>query len=214
MFKKGNVAGLVAEFLGTALLVTMALVLFETTAVTYFVATSVAVTLGVIVMFFWGISGAHVNPGVTFGMWTARHIGTLRAAGYIASQLLGGLAAWQLYQYLSDKNIPAHAGSFNTAMWVGEVIGTAILAAGFTAALTRGFDSLQSALTIGASLFVGMMVAAIASAGYINPALALGVRSWDSVYVLGPLVGGVIGVNLYTMLFAPGRTFRVSRKKK
>jgi hypothetical protein len=41
------------------------------------------------------------------------------------------------------------------------------------------------------------------AAGYLNPAVALGSRSFDWVYVLGPLVGGLVGVNLYTYLFAP-----------
>jgi glycerol uptake facilitator-like aquaporin len=59
------------------------------------------------VLAFGGVSGAHVNPAITFGTWTARRIGTLRAISYIAAQLLGGLAAWQLYQYLVDKPVAA-----------------------------------------------------------------------------------------------------------
>jgi hypothetical protein len=53
---------------------------------------------------------------------------------------------------------------------------------------------------VGAAYFVGIVIAATASAGYINPAVALGSRAWSAAYVLGPLVGGLIGVNLYTYL--------------
>jgi glycerol uptake facilitator-like aquaporin len=215
MLNRLKVAPVVAEFLGTATLVTMALVLIETTAVSYFIATSLALTLAVIVMLFGSVSGAHVNPAVTFGMWTARRIGTLRAVSYIAAQLLGGLASWQLYQYLVDKDVPAKAVTFSTRVWLAEAVGAFILTMGITAALTKSFDALQSALVAGAAIFVGIMVASVASSGFINPAIALGLRSWGTAYALGPLVGGLVGANLYMMLFAPeSRTWRAPRLYK
>jgi glycerol uptake facilitator-like aquaporin len=123
-FNRAGVGAVLAEFLGTATLVSVALVLTETTAVSYFIATSLAVTLTVIVLAFGGASGAHVNPAITFGTWTARRIGTLRAISYIAAQLLGGLAAWQLYQYLVDKPLAAKTVHFDTRIWVAEMVGT------------------------------------------------------------------------------------------
>jgi len=202
-FGRSGVAPVLAEFLGTATLTSVALVLTETTAVSYFIATSLAVTLTVIVLMFGGVSGSHVNPAITFGMWTARRIGTLRAVAYIAAQMLGGLAAWQLYQYLTDKPLAAKTVHFDTHVWVAELVGTFVLALGFSAAISRVLDTLQSAVVYSAALFVGIIVASVASAGLLNPALALGVRSWGTVYLLGPLVGGLLGVNIYYLLFAP-----------
>jgi glycerol uptake facilitator-like aquaporin len=203
MFSRARAAVLAAEYIGTATLVMVALVLTETTGVSYFIGTSLAVTLAVLVLIFGSISGAHLNPALTFGMWTARRITTLRAISYIAMQLLAGLTAWQLYQYLTDKNIPAKAVSYSTSMWLAEAIGTFILAIGFTAALTKKLDAISSGVVIGGALFVGIMIAATASAAYLNPAIAIGLRGWGTVYVLGPLVGGLVGVNLYSLLFAP-----------
>lgn len=203
-FNRLMVAPVVAEFLGTATLALVAIVFNETTAVSYFIATSLAVTLAVIVMLFGGVSGAHVNPAITFGMWTARRIGTLRAVSYIAAQMLGGLAAWQLYQYLTDRPLAARTVNFDAHIWIAELVGTLVLALGFTAAVSKLFDALQSAVVYGAAIFVGVVVASIGSAGLLNPALALGLRSWGTAYVLGPLVGALIGVNLYYLLFAPG----------
>jgi aquaporin Z len=205
-FNRLSVGAVLAEFLGTAILVSVALVLTETTAVSYFIATSLAVTLVVIVLAFGGISGAHVNPAITFGTWTARRIGTLRAIAYIAAQMLGGLAAWQVYQYLVDKPLAARTIHFDTRIWVAEMIGTFVLALGFTAAVSRVLDALQAAAVYSAALFVGIIVASVGSAGLLNPALALGLRSWSTVYILGPLVGALIGVNLYYLLFAPAET--------
>ncbi len=202
MFTRARMAMWGAEFLGTALLVMMALILLNTTAVSYFVATSVAVTLGLIVLLFSGISGAHVNPAITFGLWTARRIATIQAIGYIVAQMLGALASWKLYEYLSHNPVAAKSVTFSTSVLLAEVVGTFVLAMGIAAALVRGFELLQAALTIGGAFFTGIMLAAVASAGLLNPAVALGVRSWSTVYVLGPVVGAVVGINLYMFLFA------------
>lgn len=203
MLTKQKVAPVLAEFLGSGILVTITLVLAQTTGVSYFIATSVAVTLGLTYMFFGHVSGGHFNPAISIGMWTARRIGTLRVVSFIAAQLLGALAAWQLYQYFINQQLPAKTIPWDNRVFVAEVVGTAILAMGLASAVTRKLDSLQSALTYGASFFVGIMIAATASAGFLNPATALGLRSWGTVYVLGPVVGAIVGVNLYSWFFAP-----------
>jgi glycerol uptake facilitator-like aquaporin len=207
---RGVVAPVLAEFVGTGILVMIALILGQTTAVSYFIATSLAVTAAVVYLLFSAISGAHTNPAITFGMWTARRIGTLRGITYIAAQLLGGVAAWQLFQYLTNHTLQAKNVPFSTPVWLAEVIGTSILALAFTAALNRGVLALNSALSVGAAYFVAILIAATASSGYVNPAIALGSRAWSGVYVLGPLVGGLIGVNLYTYFFSSAEAVAVS----
>ena len=201
MFSKPKVAPLAAEFLGTGTLVMVALSLANTTAVSYFIATSVAVTLGLAVMLFGSASRAHFNPAVTLGFWSARKMPTLDAASHIVAQLAAGLASLQLYEYLVNRSVTSASEKFNTRMWLAEVIGAAILAIAVAAAVNRRFDALQTALTVGGAFFVGIMVASVASAGLINPAIAIGLREWNAIHVLGPLVGGLVGVNLYAMLF-------------
>lgn len=212
MFTRFRLASTLAEFLGTMALVMVAMVLSEITPVSYFVATSLAVALAAVVVIFGVVSGAHVNPAVTFGMWTARRIGTLRAITYVVAQMLGGLAAWQLYQYLTDKAFPAQTVTFSTTIWLAEAVGAFILVLGITAAISRAVDSLQWALAAGSAYFVGIIIASTASAGFLNPAMALGMRSWNAAYVLGPLVGGLVAVNLYYLLFAP--TAVAAKRKK
>ena len=201
MLNRARSAAVVAEFLGTGVLVMLALVLSETTGVPYFIATSVAVTLAMVYVVFGGVSGGHFNPGITIGMWTARRITTLRGVGYIAGQLLGGAAAWQLYQYLIHHQVAAKSTAWSWPMFVAELVGTAVLATGLTAALMKGLDTLTTALTYGAAFFAGILIAATASAGYLNPATALALRNFNAVYILGPVVGGIIGVQLYMWLF-------------
>ena len=57
----------------------------------------VAVTFGLVVMAMiyavGDVSGAHLNPAVTCGFWLARRLPGRGVAPYVASQLVGGLAA-------------------------------------------------------------------------------------------------------------------------
>lgn len=202
---RGTTAAVLAEFLGTAALVMVALVLSETTAVSYFIGTSAALAIAAVYMMFSRVSGAYVNPAITFGMWTVRRIKTVRAVAYIVAQLLGGLASWQLYQYFTNHHLAAHNTKFSMVIFLAELVGTAVLALGFSAAMSKAMTTLESAFTYGASLFAGIVIASTASAGYLNPSVALGVHSFSWVYIVGPLAGGLLGINLYHYLFASGK---------
>jgi aquaporin Z len=210
---RAKVVPVLGEFLGTATLVLVALALSEITSVSYFVATSVAATLGVVYMMFSGLSGAHVNPAITFGMWTARRVDTLRAVSYIVAQLLGGFVAWQLYEYFTDHDIQSRTANWDWRVLFAEAVGTLVLSMGFAAAITRGYTALEGGLTYATSLFAGIMIAATAAAGFLNPAVALGLKSFDWVYILGPLVGALVGINLYTYLFAVTPASAAARAK-
>ena len=216
LLNKANVAMVAAEFLGTALLVTMFLILIQTTAVSYFIATSVAVTLAVIYMVFGSVSGAHVNPAVTFGMWTARKIGAVRGISFVIAQVLGGLCAFELYQYLVGHTVvfAAKSNVFDWRVLIAEGVGTAIFVMAYAAVVSRREESLHSAVTVGAAFFVGIMIAAVAAHGFLNPAVAIGAKSFTTTYMLGPLLGGLVGYNLYNELFGSGKSWLATAMKK
>lgn len=203
MFGRAKVAMLSAEFLGAALLTSCVLALGNAASINILAALAVGITLGIIVMLFGSVSGAHANPAVTFGLWTARKIETTKAVAYIAAQLLGGLAAWRLFEYLSGATVAEKAGAFEARVWIAELIGTALLTFGVMAAINRSLSNSQSAAVIGSSLFIGIMIASVGSLALLNPAIAAGVNSFNAAYVLGPLLGGVVGVNGYLLLFTP-----------
>ncbi len=204
------VAPVVAEFIGAWILVMVALVLGQTTAVSFFIAIALAIAAATVYLLFSEISGAHANPAVTFGLWTARRIGTLRGISYVAAQLIGGLVAWQLYQYLTNHPLTPRTVPFSTPQWTAEAVGAGVLVLAYAGALRRGVLVMNSATAVGAAYFVAILIAATASAGFINPAIALGSRAWSAVYVLGPLAGGLVGANLYTYFFGGSVATRVA----
>jgi len=203
MFGREKVTALVAEFLGVAILTSAVLsIVLSQIPFSLFTATAAGVTLGLLVLAIGPISGAHVNPAVTLGLWTIRKVETTKAVVYIAAQVLGGIAAWQLNEYLwntpLDKSVKL--SDWDWRIFIAEAIGTFVFTFGIAAAVKKGYEGLQLAVTIGGSLFLGVMIASGASAAVLNPAVAIGVQSHGTPYLLGPILGSVVGMNLYIML--------------
>lgn len=214
MVGKRQVATLVAEFLGTGILTLIILsVQRSTIGVPFFVAMAAGLTLALMVFALGRTSGGHFNPAITLGFWTLRKISTLQAVLYIVVQMLGALAAYYLYTYFVKNTLPDVGGKFDAHILVAEVVGTAIFGFGVAAAVYQGFSRAVTASFIGLSLMLGAVAASSAAIGLLNPAVAFGVKAWVlGTYVLGPIIGAVIGMNLYALLFneseaeaAPGK---------
>lgn len=207
MTVRSKIAMIVAEFLGTGILATAIInVARSQIGIGYFVAFSAAITFALLTLVFNATSGAHFNPAVTIGMWTLRKINTLQALAFIAAQMLGGLAAWRLAEYFIGQSLTNIAGkNFEWKVLVAEMIGTLIFTFGIAAAIYQNYEGGKLVATVGMALFVGIVVASLASNAVLNPAIALGNQTWGRAYIFGPIVGSIVGMNLYALLFAPDR---------
>ncbi len=213
MFNKEKLSVVAAEFVGTAMLAMAVLVvshLFGSGTAAWYISLSAGAALALIVVKLGHISGAHVNPAVTIGMWTLKKISTTNAIVYIAAQLLGGAIALMVYNYLTNDTLPMiGASTFEWRIFWAEVAGAAVFGSGIVAAVSQKLEGFNAAFTIGASLTAGALLASVASAGFLNPAVALGNNAWDRTLVIAPIVGMILGMNIYMWLFAP-----VQKKKK
>lgn len=204
MLPRNKIAMITAEFLGTGILAFVTLAISKSNVgIPYFVSLALGLTLATLVMALGAVSGAHLNPAITIGLWTTRRVKTLPALVYVAVQLLGGVSAYLLYTYFVNTHW-ANSGKFESRVLVAETVGAFVFALGWAAAAYRKLEGGKAAFAIGAALTVGIMVASAGSAGILNPAVALGMRMWVwGTYALGPVLGAVIGFNLYGLLFAP-----------
>jgi len=207
MFGKSKLAMIVAEFLGTGVLTSVVLsVSHSQLGIAYFIALAAGLVLIAMTFALGGVSGAHLNPAITIGLWSARRIRTLPAVVYIAAQLLGGICAYLLYTYFVNQHWP-NSGKFDSRIMVAEVVGAFVFSLGWAATVYQKMENAKAAAVVGVSLALGIFIASSASAGLLNPAVALGARTWVwGTYVLGPILGAVIGFNLYALLFAPGES--------
>ncbi|HEY4964636.1 MAG TPA: aquaporin [Candidatus Saccharimonadales bacterium] len=204
MFGKRKVAALVAEFLGTGILTLLVLsVQRSTIGVPFFVALIAGLTMTVMYFALSGASGGYFNPAIAIGFWTARRLSTLTAILFVAFELLGGWAAYYLYGYFVHSKLTAIGGHYNGRTLAAEAVGAGILAFVWAAVSYQKWTKPLAGSALGIATMVGMISAAAAGIGIINPALALGVNAWVwGTYVLGPVLGAVVGINLYGLLFA------------
>src|SRR6185369_5981999 len=203
MFRKNKLAMLVGEFLGTTALTLIVLAISHSQlSLSYFIATAAGLMVALMTLALAGISGAIFNPAMTIGLWTVRKLRTLQALSYLAVQLLGGAVAWELFVYLTKLTGVHNTGTYSSRILVAEVVGTFIFAFVWAAAIYQRFPLYAKAAAIGGALTAGSLVASLGSAGILNPAVALGLHQWGwGTYVLGPVLGAVIGFNLYNLLF-------------
>jgi glycerol uptake facilitator protein len=211
---------LVAEFLGTGVL-TLAVLSVQRSqlGLAYFVAIAAGVAVALLTYVLSNVSGAHLNPALTLALWTARRVKTVPALMYIVVQLLGAWAAYGLYHYFVNTDVQEVVQAFDGRILVAEAVGTMIFAMAWAAAAYNRVEEGRFAAFAGLSFALAIIIASAASVGLANPALAEGVRAWEVFgengwgnYVLGPVLGAVIGVNLYGLLFAdPDRPFAALR---
>lgn len=203
MFGKRKAAMIVAEFLGTGVLTLLVLsVQRSTIGVPFFVATAAGLVVAVMALAVGKVSGAHLNPAISIGLWTARKLSTMTMVVYVAVQLLGAWAAYYFYTYLVNGHLQPIGGHFTGRILAAEAVGALIFGFAYAAAIYQKFNVAITASVAGIAYMIAIIAASSASIGLVNPALALGVRAWVwGTYVLGPILGAIIGINLYGLLF-------------
>lgn len=177
------------------------------------IAVSVAFGFGILAAVYTvaTVSGAHINPAVTFGLAAAREFPWRLVPAYCAAQLFGGILAallnWLMYgdklrSLLALGTTKPGPGVSVGAALVTEFVLTAVLliVVMSTAVYERAPGGAMSAglaigLWIGAAVFLAFPI----SGGSLNPARTLGpdivsaaFPSWW-IYVVGPLAGGAFG---------------------
>ena len=176
---------LVAEFIGTFLLTGAVLM-----------GANPFVALGIIVLLIGGISGAHVNPAVSAAMASVKKLSVERMVQFWIAQILGAIIARLLYGYIKgDASLSYNFTDLDGKLLVVEIVGTAIFLFGITAALLHKLDGLKLAVAIGGSLFLGAMFG-----GVLNPAVALGNEMVSFYSLIGPVIGGLLGVQIAMVL--------------
>ncbi len=186
-----------AELIGTFLLTST--VIFSLNG-TLAISTPImaALMLGLWVYTTGHISGAHINPAVTLGTLVIKKIEPRDALGYIVSQFIGASLAMFVAKYMGIVNTVMSANSLQIV--VAELLGTAVLSFGVASVIYGKVSKSLSGLVIGASLFFGIFFASTTSHGVLNPAVAFGINSFNLAYLIGPSLGGTLGMLLFKYL--------------
>ncbi|MEK6587447.1 MAG: aquaporin [Chloroflexota bacterium] len=205
-----NTKALTAEFVGT-----FALIFIGAGAGAIGVGGLVGVALahGLVLMAvaaaYGPISGAHINPAVTIALWAGRQIKTAEALGYIAVQLLGGIAAAFVLRFVlggtsSGLGATVLASGVSPAQGlVVEAVLTFFLVNTIYNTAVSGKAGNLAPVAIGMTLAFSILMGGPLTGGSLNPArtigpaVATGNYSDLWVYLAGPVLGGLVAAWLY-----------------
>lgn len=162
-----------------------------------------------------GISGGHINPAVTFGLFLARKVSLIRAVLYMVAQCLGAICGVGLVKAFQKSLYTRYGGGanelqagYNKGTGLGaEIIGTFVLVYTVFSATDPKRNARDSHVPVLAPLPIGFAVfmvhlATIPITGTgINPARSLGAaviynktKAWDDQWLfwVGPFIGAAI----------------------
>ncbi|KAL2333344.1 hypothetical protein Fmac_014557 [Flemingia macrophylla] len=163
-----------------------------------------------------GISGGHINPAVTFGLFLARKLSLTRAVFYMVMQVLGAIVGAGVVKGFEGKTFYGkHNGGANFVApgytkgdgLGAEIVGTFVLVYtvfSATDAKRNARDShvpLLAPLPIGFAVFLVHLATIPITGTGINPARSLGAAiifnkdlGWDDhwIFWVGPFVGAAL----------------------
>ena len=213
-----NKKALIAEFIGTFALIFIGVGAIAADHITggklglTGIALAHGLTIAVMATATGAVSGGHLNPAVTIGLFTVGKIDAPNAAGYVISQCLGAISA----AFLIKMAVPAEAltavGMGTPALGEGITPGmglvTEIVLTFFLVFVIYGTAVDKRATKMG-GLFIGLTVAldilmggpisgaAMNPARHLGPALLGGGLQNIWLYWLGPVAGAVLAAQIY-----------------
>jgi len=190
------------------------------------VGTALAFGLAVVAMAYTigGISGCHINPAITLGVFLSGRMKGKEAATYMVYQVIGGVIGAALLYLLTvnsglsgtGANDLQAVGDGQTVSWLGgllaEIIFTCVfvlVVLGATAkdnAATGNF----AGLAIGLSLVLVHLVCIRYTGTSVNPARSIGPALFQGgtalsnlwIFIVGPFVGAMIAAGIWKTIGA------------
>ncbi|HEY2804936.1 MAG TPA: aquaporin [Gemmatimonadales bacterium] len=185
---------------------------FLSVALAHGVALAIAITATV------GISGGHLNPAVTLGLFSVGRIEARKAGLYIIAQLAGGviavLALKGLYPDMAGRvavyGMPRLANDITAFQGVMiEAILTFMLSFAVMGTIVNPRSAQIGGFGVGLIVFVDILAGGTMTGAAMNPARAfapmlVGMQFTGAlIYWIGPILGSVVAFQLWERLLLP-----------
>ncbi|CAL5392948.1 unnamed protein product [Camellia sinensis] len=174
-----------------------------------YAATS-ALTVVVVIFSIGAISGAHVNPSITFAFATLGQFPWSQVPLYIIAQIMGSTLATYVgslvYGIKSELMITRPLQGSTTAFWVELIATFIIMFLASSLEYQSKYVGHLSGFIVGTAIGLAVLISGPISGGSMNPARSLGpaIVSWKFgdvwIYLIAPTVGAVGGALLFRAL--------------
>jgi aquaporin Z len=175
-----------------------------------------ALMVAAVILFMGTVSGAHLNPAVSFAFALRGDFPWKRVPAYVVAQFVGAILATLLLWALIGKQgsagltLPGNGISTTTAM-----LWEAVLTVGLVSVILGTASGAQqigplAAVGVGGYIALAGLWGSPVSGASMNPARSLGpalvLGDWTAwwAYLAGPAIGGAIAVGFAYVLRGPG----------
>ena len=183
-----------------------------------FAGISLAFGLSVLAMVytFGGISGCHINPAITFGMWISKKIGGKDAFMYMLFQIIGAIIGSGILFAITGNcdsmgaNAVNEAAGYSVASGViAEVVFTFIFVMVVFGATSKKAPAGFAGIAIGLALVLIHLICIPITGTSVNPARSIAPAIFQGgealsqlwIFILAPLVGGGLAALVWKGLF-------------
>ena len=181
-----------------------------TTQSVLFIALAHGGAIALMIYTFGHVSGAHINPAVTIPMMITKKIGIADGIGYIASQLIGAVAAAATLKIILPElgakvNFGTQGGpsellnkSISSGFAVEAIMTFFLVVVIFMTAVHKKASPGWHGFTIGGMIFLIHLIAVPLTGASVNPArtfgpaLISGFWEYHWLYWVAPILGGII----------------------
>ncbi len=167
------------------------------------------------------VSGAHVNPAVSIAALIDGRISIFECVYYVFAQVLGGLVGAFILTWMFNSSKELGANGFGKLSALGELVCTQWVALVVEIILTFVFvlvvlsvtkkDNNTNGIVVGFALTLVHILGIPFTGTSVNPARSIGpallvkgeALSQLWVFIVGPLVGGILAALFYKYVIAP-----------
>lgn len=168
-----------------------------------------------IIYFMGTVSGAHLNPSVTFAFALRRNFPWRKVPGYVVAQFIGAmLAVWFLYYLLGDAAregasmlsagiSPMQGVALETLLNAGQICVILGTASGARNIGTNGAIAIGGYVALAGFLFQPITGASMNPFRSLAPDIFRAEFATTWIYIVGPMIGAMIGVGFEWILKGP-----------
>lgn len=210
-----------AEMIGTMVLVLMgcgaAVMNGGATSVAAVLTIAFAFGLSVVAMAYTigSISGCHINPAITIGVWLSGKMSISEAGVYILAQVIGGILGsavlWVITSRMGLEGTGANgfADTYLVGALIAEAVFTFIFVLVVLGATDKGNNAQRFAgLAIGLTLVLVHIVCIPLTGTSVNPARSIGPALFAGaeaisqlwVFIIAPIIGAVVAATVWKVI--------------
>lgn len=160
------------------------------------------------------ISGCHINPAITLGVWLSKRMSSKDAGMYMIFQVIGGIIGSSILYFLArdSGSVTTLTGANEytnvTMAFIAESVFTFIFVLVVLGSTSKGADNKFAGIAIGLTLVMIHIVCIPITGTSVNPARSIGPALYQGgealsqlwLFIVAPFLGGAVASVVWRLI--------------